>query len=184
MPRLNLPQKSSSQARSKARPPDQSVGRVPSLSRLPTRRACRVDLLQLRIQPAAGDAELGARLHDAQAGGAHARVQPLRLGHQLVEHRVVELAPPVVVARLAPGAALRRPACATRRRTSPAARAPAGALKSGPRVVQAPSNIATAGAAMRTSPTRACHRADSVGRGRAAVARRQFRRPGWPPPSP
>ena len=100
MPRLNLPQKSSSQARSKARPtgPERSTAAVASAV-ADAKRLC-VDLLQLRIQPAAGDAELRPRLHDAQAGGTYSRVQPLRLGHQLVEHRVVELAPPIVVAGL------------------------------------------------------------------------------------
>ncbi len=184
MPRLNLPQKSSSQARSKARPADPNVVPWPLLPRLPATQGLRVDLLQLRIQRAAGDAELGARLHDANAGGANARVQPLRLGDQLVEHRVVEVAPPLVARRSCACAALRRPACAMRRRTSPAARAPrasgnparASCRRSAacPRAPpDAPARAALPSGARGFSPPR------SRWRRRPAVAR-----PGWPRPSP
>jgi hypothetical protein len=52
-------------------------------------------LLQLRIECAAGDAELGACLENAQAGNAHVDVLALRFGDQPVERRIVEVAPPL-----------------------------------------------------------------------------------------
>jgi hypothetical protein len=52
-------------------------------------------LLQLRIERAAGDAELGARFENAQAGRADVVVPVLRFGDQPVEHRIVEIAPPL-----------------------------------------------------------------------------------------
>src|SRR5438045_2492631 len=51
-------------------------------------------LLDLRIARAAGDAELGARLHDPQAGGPHVGIDPQCLGDEPIEHRIVEAAPP------------------------------------------------------------------------------------------
>ena len=52
-------------------------------------------LLQLRIKGTAGDAQLSAGFHDAQAGGPNAGVEALRFGNQLVERWIVEIAPPV-----------------------------------------------------------------------------------------
>jgi hypothetical protein len=51
-------------------------------------------LLHLRKAGAAGDAELGTRLHDSKPGGAHVRIHPLRFGDQAVENGIVEAAPP------------------------------------------------------------------------------------------
>ena len=52
-------------------------------------------LLHLRIQRAAGDAELRARLHDPQAGRAHVGIDTQRLVHQSIEHGIVEATPPL-----------------------------------------------------------------------------------------
>jgi hypothetical protein len=57
-------------------------------------------LLQLRVAPAAGDAELGAGLEDAQGGDAQVGVVDVRFGDQALEQRVVELRPPLPVVRL------------------------------------------------------------------------------------
>ena len=53
-------------------------------------------LLHLRVERAAGNPELGARFHDAQTGGPHVGIHALRLGDQLVEHGIVEVAPPLL----------------------------------------------------------------------------------------
>ena len=57
-------------------------------------------LLQLRIAPAVGDAELGARFEHPQAGDPQRRTAGVGLGDQAVQHRVVELAPPLAAVRL------------------------------------------------------------------------------------
>ena len=148
-PEVQLPGQVESQA---AGPERRTRGR--SLPRLPDAQRLAAELLQLRIQRAAGDAELGARLHDAQAGGAHVGVQALRFGDQLVEHRVVEIAPPFVVAGLSARGASSA-ACASAPPDQPCSQGTCGALKSGPSVVQAPSSTSgQRAAARRTSPRR------------------------------
>ena len=67
----------------------------------------RRELLQLGVQPAAGDAELRARLEDAHARGAHSGVEALGFLHQLLKNRVVEVAPPLVVPHRRPPDLLR-----------------------------------------------------------------------------
>src|SRR4029453_3163505 len=42
------------------------------------------ELLHLRVPPAASNAELRTRFHDAQARSAHAGIQALRFGDQLI----------------------------------------------------------------------------------------------------
>ena len=62
----------------------------------PDPQAVAAELLQLRVEVAAGDPELCARLEDAKARGAHAGIDALGLLHELLEHPVAELAPPLV----------------------------------------------------------------------------------------
>ena len=96
MLRLNLPQKSISQPIWNPALADVALmSRAPALCS-PARSTSAGGLLNLRVERAAGDAELGARFHDAKTGGAHVRIRALRLGNQLVEHRVVEVAPPLL----------------------------------------------------------------------------------------
>ena len=67
---------------------------------LPDPERLAAQLLQLGIESTPGNAELRARLHDPRAGNTHARVRALRLGHHLIERRVVEDQPPRIVRHL------------------------------------------------------------------------------------
>ncbi|MNI54537.1 hypothetical protein D3C73_1094350 [compost metagenome] len=58
------------------------------------------DLLQLRVAPALGDAQLCAGFHHPQAGDLQAGVVRVRLGNQAVEHRVGEDLPPLADVRV------------------------------------------------------------------------------------
>ena len=91
MLRLNLPQKSSSQPIwNPALKATALVSGAPDLCS-PAHEQLAGRLLHLRVERAAGDAELGARFHDAHAGGPHVRIHALRLGNQLVEHGSLKL---------------------------------------------------------------------------------------------
>ena len=96
MPRLNLPQKSISQLMpNPAFKANDVVSDAPDLH-LPCAEHLAGCLLHLRVERAAGDPELGARFHDAQTGDPHVGIHALRLGNQLVEHGIVEVAPPLL----------------------------------------------------------------------------------------
>ena len=148
MLRLNLPQKSSSQPTCPAGAESRRAAVRPAGPLRSHAEHLAGRLLHLRIARAAGDAELRARFHDAQAGGAHVRIHALRLGDQLVEHRVVEVAPPL----LQLPHARRAGSAASGSREPPfqsASQGTCGRWKSGPTVVQAPSSPAAASAIAR-----------------------------------
>ena len=50
-----------------------------------------IELLQLRVEPAARNAELGPRFEDAQVSREDIGILALRFGHQGVQHRIVEI---------------------------------------------------------------------------------------------
>ena len=123
MLRLNLPQKSSSQPIWNPALKDTAlVSRAPVLCS-PAQSSVAGGLLHLRVERAAGDAELGARFHDAKTGGAHVRIHALRLGDQLVEHRIVEVCATTPAAARCAELAGRRPATRASRPSSRPARA-------------------------------------------------------------
>ena len=94
-----------------------------------------IELLQLRVEPAAGNAELGARFEDAQAGRADIVVLALRFGHQRIQHRVVEIAPPLIRNRLCRG--VEDFASVREGLDQPSSQGTSGGTKSGPTAVQA-----------------------------------------------
>ena len=53
-------------------------------------------LLLLWVEQTACNLELRARLQDAHPRGAHVRIDALGLGNQAVQHRVIEIAPPLL----------------------------------------------------------------------------------------
>ena len=70
-------------------------GRV-GAARLPLAgaRGAGGNLLHLRVQATAGNAQQRSRFEDAHGSNANARVLALRLRHHLFEHRVAEVRPP------------------------------------------------------------------------------------------
>ncbi|MNI02122.1 hypothetical protein D3C73_549860 [compost metagenome] len=63
-------------------------------------QAVGAGLLQLRVASTQGDTQLRPGLHDPQASEVQVGVVGIGFGHQMVQHRVVEHAPPLAAVRL------------------------------------------------------------------------------------
>ncbi|MNY07942.1 hypothetical protein D3C86_1407690 [compost metagenome] len=63
-------------------------------------QAVGAGLLQLRVASTQGDTQLCPGLHDPQASDVQVGVVGIGFGHQMVQHRVVEHAPPLAAVRL------------------------------------------------------------------------------------
>ena len=103
MARLKRPQKSSSQADVEAGEvlPEVVVARISAAALAAVQiQRFRAGLLHLRITAALRDTELSPRFDDAQSGDLDVGVVRVRVGDQLVEHRIIEHGPPLLHVRL------------------------------------------------------------------------------------